>query len=219
MHRDVFGDDGLFQHPGLADGERLGAAAAGARKQGVLRHQNYVLGGGLGIGLVCGGHIQIGQSDLAVKDLHPPDGERIVARRRGLDVHGGVGPHGGVVFVQRIAGRRGGDRNVRPDAVGVGENGHIQAVAGDVYRHIGHRAGKTGREAAQPQGALAGYRARAADAVRIAHMQSLLCGKRLRAQLPRDIRPCAMPGAAYSGFGRRVRRPGPSWQGEDFVLY
>ena len=117
MHRDIFGDDDLLQHPGRAVFPRLRAAAAAARKQGVRRDDDgrvRDVPAFLGVGQ----HLGLRQRYLPGKDLDALNAHGAVAGLCGGQADNGVRA-GGVVLVQR-------------EGAGGGFNGDIGGAAGRI---------------------------------------------------------------------------------------
>ena len=117
MHRDIFGDDDLFQHPGRAVLHRLRTAAAAARKQSVRRDDDgrvRDVPAFLGVGQ----HLGLRQRYLPGKDLDALNAHGAVAGLCGGQADNGVRA-GSVVLVQR-------------EGTGGGFNGDIGGAAGDI---------------------------------------------------------------------------------------
>ena len=117
MHRDIFGDDDLIQHPGRAVQRRLRAAAAAARKQSVRRDDDGRVRDVPAL-LGVGQHLGLCQRHLPGKDLDALNAHGAVAGLCGGQADNGVGA-GGVVLVQR-------------EGAGGGFNGNIGGAAGGI---------------------------------------------------------------------------------------
>lgn len=117
MHRDIFRDNDLFQHPGRAVLHRLRPAAAAARKQGVRRDDDGRIRDVLAF-LGVGQHLGLCKRDLSGKDLDALNAHGAVAGLCGGQADNGVGA-GGVVLVQR-------------EGAGGGFNGNIGGAAGGI---------------------------------------------------------------------------------------
>lgn len=162
MHRDIFGDDDLIQHPGRAVLHRLRAAAAAARKQSVRRDDDGRVRDVLAF-LGVGQHLGLCQRYLSGKDLDALNAHGAVAGLCGGQADNGVGA-GGVVLVQREGAGGGGEGDVGGIALGVGETGGGEAVAADIDGHTLDGAGLAGCKSldAQDSGS---------------HIKTLLCVK------------------------------------------
>ena len=145
MHRDLLRDDDLAQHAGL-DGQRRGAAAAVPGKQRVRRDRRDMP-------LVAahhGGGIRQKRQPrhrlLAVKHLHAVQHLRLPAVAFGFQPVDGVGPHGGVGFVQAVlrVGRGQGDRSSGPGGVGRALRQQRAAFVPHRDAHAGQRRGLPG---------------------------------------------------------------------------
>lgn len=117
MHRDVFGDDDLLQHPGRTVFPRLRAAAAAARKQSVRRDDDGRVRDFPAF-LGAGQHLRLRQRYLPGKDLDALNAHGTVAGLCSGQADNGVGA-GGVILVQR-------------EGAGRGFNGDIGGAAGRI---------------------------------------------------------------------------------------
>ena len=117
MHRDIFGDDDLIQHPGYAVLHRLRSAAAAARKQSVRRDDDGRVRDVLAF-LGVGQHLGLCKRYLSGKDLDALNAHGAVAGFCGGQADNGVRA-GGVVLVQR-------------EGAGGGFNGNIGGAAGGI---------------------------------------------------------------------------------------
>ena len=117
MHRDIFWDDDLFQHPGRAGFPRLRAAAAAARKQSVRRDDDGRVRDVLAF-LGVGQHLGLCKRYLPGEDLDALNAHGAVAGLCRGQADNGVGA-GGVVLVQR-------------EGAGGGFNGNIGGAAGGI---------------------------------------------------------------------------------------
>ena len=148
MHRDIFGDDDLIQHPGRAVLHRLRAAAAAARKQSVRRDDDGRVRDVLAF-LRVGQHLGLCQRYLSGKDLDALNAYRAVAGLCGGQADNGVGA-GGVVLVQREGAGGGFNGDVGGAAGGIGDT--VQGKAVPLHRndhplHGGRLAGRKGLDA------------------------------------------------------------------------
>ncbi len=117
MHRDIFGDDDLLQHPGRTVLHWLRAAAAAARKQSMRRDDDgrvRDVPAFLGVGQ----HLRLRQCYLPGKDLNALDAHGAVAGLCGGQADNGVGA-GSVILVQR-------------EGAGGGFNGDVGGAAGGI---------------------------------------------------------------------------------------
>ena len=117
MHRDIFGDDDLIQHPGRAVLHRLRSAAAAARKQSVRRDDDGRVRD-VPVFLGDGQHLELRQRYLPGKDLDALNAHGAVAGLCGGQADNGIGA-GGVVLVQR-------------EGAGGGFNGNVGGAAGSI---------------------------------------------------------------------------------------
>ena len=148
MHRDVFGNDHLVQHTRRAVFHRLCAAAAVSGKQGVggddhrgFRDVPAFLG--------VRDQFRLGQRDLSGKDLHTLDAYGAVTGFGSGQAAHGIGPHGGIGFVQRIGAGRGVDGHIRGIALGVGGVLYGKAIAAHGEHDALHGGGLAGPEGLQ----------------------------------------------------------------------
>lgn len=104
MHRNLFRDDGLFQHARPAGGQRGGAGEVAALEQRMGGDFKIFGKAAQGIGgrlvLLHRNHEQLQQACLAVEYLHACHVHRVVAVVLRGDVHHGIGQHRAVVLVQ-----------------------------------------------------------------------------------------------------------------------
>ena len=148
MHRDIFGDDDLIQHPGYAVLHRLRSAAAAARKQSVRRDDDgrvRDVPAFLGVGQ----HLGLCQRYLPGEDLDALDAYRAVAGLCGGQADNGVGASD-VVLVQREGAGGGFNGNIGDAAGGIGDA--VQGKAVPLHRnghplHGGRLAGRKGLDA------------------------------------------------------------------------
>ena len=133
MHRDIFGDDDLIQHPGCAVLHRLRAAAAAARKQSVRRDDDGRVRD-VPVFLGNGQHLGLCQRYLPGKDLDALNAHGAVAGLCGGQADNGVGA-GGVVLVQREGAGGGFNGNIGGAAGGISDA--VQGKAVPLYRN-GH---------------------------------------------------------------------------------
>jgi len=152
MHRDVFRDDDLIQHPGRAVFPRLRAAAAAAGKQGVGRDDDGRVRD-VPAFLGNGQHLGLRQGDLPGKDLHPFNAHGAVAGPGSGKADDGIGARCGVVLVQREGAGRGFDGDICDAALAVGDV--MQGKSIPAYRngHPFHRGGLAGRKGLDAEGA------------------------------------------------------------------
>ena len=125
MHRDIFGDDHLFQHPGRAVLHRQRAAAAAACEQSVRRDDDGRVRDVppfLGVGQ----HLGLRQRYLPGKDLDALNAHGAVAGLCGGQTDNGVRA-GSVVLVQR-------------EGTGGGFNGDIGGAAGGISNAVQGKA-------------------------------------------------------------------------------
>ena len=148
MHRDIFGNDDLFQHPGRAVLHRLRTAAAAARKQSVRRDDDGRVRDVppfLGVGQ----HLGLRQRYLPGKDLDALNAHGAVAGFCGSQADNGVRA-GGVVLVQREGAGGGFNGDIGGAAGGIGDT--VQGKAVPLHRnghplHGGRLAGRKGLDA------------------------------------------------------------------------
>ena len=133
MHRDVFGDDHLVQHPGRAVFHRLCTAAAAARKQSVRRDDD---GRVRDVPVFLGNrkHLGLRQRYLPGKDLDALNAHGAVAGFCGGQADNGVRADG-VVLVQREGAGRGFNGNIGGAAGGISDA--VQGKAVPLHRN-GH---------------------------------------------------------------------------------
>lgn len=161
MHRDIFWDDDLFQHPGRAGFPRLRAAAAAARKQSVRRDDDGRVRDVLAF-LRDRNHRRLCQRYLPGKDLDALDAHGAVAGFCGGQAYNGVGA-GGVVLVQR-------------EGAGGGFNGDVGGAAGLIGDTVQGKAVPLHRNG-HPfhRGRLAGRKGLDAESSGVFHGDTLLC--------------------------------------------
>ena len=156
MHGDLVGDDGELQHARHTGADGLRAARTAGREQMVRRHHRLVKRDRHGAIGVERDEFQGGQAHLAVEDLHPSDRDGGIPNCLCRQVHRCVGLHIGVVLVQRVGRRRGGDADIGCKSFIVGGAGDVHAAAGDMHHRPRHRTGLARGKAGDAQGSLPG---------------------------------------------------------------
>ena len=161
MHRDVFGDDHLVQHPGRAVFHRLCTAAAAARKQRVRRDDDGRVRDVLAF-LRDRNHCRLCQRYLPGKDLDALNAHGAVAGFCGGQADNGVRA-GGVVLVQR-------------EGAGGGFNGDVGGAAGRIGDTVQGKAVPLHRNGHPLHGGrLAGRKGLDAESSGVFHGDTLLC--------------------------------------------
>lgn len=161
MHRDVFGDDHLVQHPGRAVFHRLYTAAAAARKQRVRRDDDGRVRDVLAF-LRDRNHRRLCQCDLPGKNLDALNAHGAVAGFCGGQADNGVRADG-VVLVQR-------------EGAGGGFNGNIGGAAGRIGDAVQGKAVPLHRNGHPLHGGrLAGRKGLDAESSGVFHGDTLLC--------------------------------------------
>ena len=148
MHRDIFWDDDLFQHPGRAGFPRLRAAATAARKQSVRRDDDGRVRDVLAF-LGVGQHLGLCKRYLPGEDLDALNAHGAVAGLCRGQADNGVRA-GGVVLVQREGAGGGFNGDVGGAAGRIGDA--VQGKAVPLHRnghpfHRGRLAGRKGLDA------------------------------------------------------------------------
>ena len=148
MHRDVFGDDHLVQHPGRAVFHRLCTAAAAARKQRVRRDDDGRVRDVFAF-LRDRNHRRLCQRYLPGKDLDALNAHGAVAGFCGGQADNGVRADG-VVLVQREGAGGGFNGDIGGAAGRIGDA--VQGKAVPLHRnghplHGGRLAGRKGLDA------------------------------------------------------------------------